>query len=187
MAIWDDHEVEDNYAGSLPGDAALDRRGVPFPEPPAERLRRVLRAHAADPRARRPQPHLRLDAPRGQRGALPARRAPVPRRPALRRRDARVLRRGRRAAAFLGDAQKQWLKDALVRSTATWKLIGNQVMIMAFDVTAARNVVTVDSWDGYGAERADLANFIGGANPTGARSRTSRSSRATSTRSSPAG
>ena len=31
VAIWDDHEVEDNYAGTLPGGAATHRR-VPFLE-----------------------------------------------------------------------------------------------------------------------------------------------------------
>src|SRR3954469_12501884 len=31
VAIWDDHEIEDNYAGKLPGGAATHRR-VPFPE-----------------------------------------------------------------------------------------------------------------------------------------------------------
>jgi alkaline phosphatase D len=167
MAIWDDHEVEDNYAGNLP---ATPRSTAAACRSPSRQQSAYAAFFEHMPRIRVPgdpnriygsmrlgasaelflldERQYRADQPCDDATLAFCAEADAPR-------------------AFLGDAQKQWLKDALVRSTATWKLIGNQVMIMAFDVTAARNVVTVDSWDGYGAERADLANFIGGANPTG--------------------
>ncbi|CAA9504567.1 MAG: secreted alkaline phosphatase, partial [uncultured Solirubrobacteraceae bacterium] len=50
-----------------------------------QRLPGVLRAHAADPRPRGARPHVRHDPARRERGAVPARPAPVPRRPAVRR------------------------------------------------------------------------------------------------------
>ena len=46
LAIWDDHEVEDNYAGDARRRRPSDRR-VPFARARAQRLPRVLRAHAA--------------------------------------------------------------------------------------------------------------------------------------------
>ncbi|MBA2347365.1 MAG: alkaline phosphatase D family protein [Solirubrobacterales bacterium] len=166
IAIWDDHEVEDNYAGGLPGDATLDRR-IPFAD-------RQAGAYAAFfehmPRIRVPgdpnriygsmklgknaelllldERQFKSDQPCGDAALQPCAEANDPR-------------------AFLGDTQKAWFKDALVTSDAAWKLVGNQVMIMSFDVTVAQNPVTLDSWDGYGAERREIAEFIGGANPTG--------------------
>ena len=53
IAIWDDHEVEDNYAREHAGrgDRARQRKS-PFAARQRRRLPRVLRAHAAHPRAR---------------------------------------------------------------------------------------------------------------------------------------
>ncbi len=166
MAIWDDHEVEDNYAGGLPGDATRNRR-IPFAQRQAnaygaffEHMPRIR--VPGDPnriygsmRLGRNAELLLLDE-RQYKGDQPCGDAEL--QPCAEANDPR---------AFLGDAQKAWFKDALVRSDATWKLVGNQVMIMSFDVTPAQNPVTVDSWDGYGAERREIAEFIGGANPTG--------------------
>ena len=60
---------------------------------------------------------------------------------------------------YLGDEQMAWLKRRLEASKATWKLIGNQAMIMAFDVPATQPI-NVDQWDGYGADRAELMAHI---------------------------
>ena len=60
---------------------------------------------------------------------------------------------------LLGGAQKAWLKGELERSRATWKVVANQVMIMALDVPA-RTTVNPDQWDGYGAERRELLEFV---------------------------
>ena len=97
VGIWDDHEVEDNYAGSNPGEETQQVR-VPFLNRKASALPRVLRVHAvraAVRAARGGQRPVPAHAPGRQRGAVPARRAPGPRRPALRRRVLHPLRRRR--------------------------------------------------------------------------------------------
>src|SRR3712207_6883702 len=40
---------------------------------------------------------------------------------------------------FLGPQQKAWFKDALAGSKATWKIVGNQAMIMALDGPRGRS------------------------------------------------
>ena len=60
---------------------------------------------------------------------------------------------------FLGRTQLEWLKNGLRDSGATWKLVGNQLMIMAFELSQGAQV-TKDSWDGYGPERRELMTHI---------------------------
>ena len=140
-------------------------KGPPRPlrRAPRQRLPRVVRAHAA-PAASGAAEDLRLAAA-GQRRAVHPRLAPVPRRPA-------VQPDGRRAVAavpaettddpsrtLLGAEQKAWLKGALAASRARWKVIANQVMICSLDAPP-HNPLNTDSWDGYGAERAELVDHI---------------------------
>ena len=72
---------------------------------------------------------------------------------------------------MLGDTQENWLKTNLESSTATWKVIGNQVMFSEFNIGFAADndpLITsntleslfLDIWDGYPAERTSLMNFI---------------------------
>jgi alkaline phosphatase D len=67
---------------------------------------------------------------------------------------------------MLGKAQKQWWKDTMKASDATWKLWGNEVTLMRLKLTANATfmlpdlVVTGDAWDGYNAERAELMKFL---------------------------
>jgi alkaline phosphatase D len=60
---------------------------------------------------------------------------------------------------LMGAEQKAWLKGALRASKAGWKVIANQVMICSLDAPP-RNPLNTDSWDGYGAERQELVDFI---------------------------
>ena len=60
---------------------------------------------------------------------------------------------------YLGDQQLAWVKDRLKSSPATWKLVGNQLMIMPFDVAGGVQV-EVDGWNGYRAERRDLLTYV---------------------------
>jgi alkaline phosphatase D len=55
---------------------------------------------------------------------------------------------------MLGAQQLQWLKDGLLRSTATWKFILSSVSFTSL------LVYPQDRWDGYDAERYDLLRFI---------------------------
>jgi alkaline phosphatase D len=160
MAIWDDHEVEDNYAAHRQGEATLDR-DVPF----ARRRRAAYQTffeHMPRIRARRDPDRIygklrfgrnaevfllderqyRDDQPCGD--ELGTANCPE------------AFERGR---TMLGDAQRQWLKRSLKDSRATWKILGNQDMFMALD-TPAGNPINPDQWDGYKAERRELMNFV---------------------------
>lgn len=69
--------------------------------------------------------------------------------------------------SMLGAAQKQWFKDSLAGSTATWKLWGNEVPLFRFLIRQggvgallADRLMNADSWDGYNTERNELMQFI---------------------------
>ena len=163
IAIWDDHEVEDNYADGLPGGQTEDRR-IPY----AQRQRNGYRAFFE---------HM----PRIQNRTDPDRiygRIPLGGNAELLLLDQRRFRddqpcnpddsgfepcppeeRARPGRTMLGAAQKDWFKQALGASQATWKVVGNQVMMMALDVPA-RSPLNTDQWDGYEAERRELIDFI---------------------------
>jgi alkaline phosphatase D len=168
VAIWDDHEVENNYAGDVPDPpSAPEPRTVPF----AQRRRNGYDAFFEH------MPRIRVagDADRIY-GSIPLGgmaevflldqrqyRSDQPNRPdgeeclALPTCRAEADAPGR---TLLGDAQKAWLKDGLERSRAAWKVVGNQVMIMALDA-APEAPLNYDQWDGYSVERAELLDHVG--------------------------
>ncbi len=159
MAIWDDHEAEDNYAAFRPGEAA-DDRDLPFRQRRANGYKAFFEAM---PRIRdRPDPdrifgsqsfgrnvelfllderRFRDDQPCGDQIGV----ANCP----------EAFEKGR---TMLGDEQRRWFKRALERSSATWKIVGNQDMFMALDLPAG-NPINPDQWDGYKAERQELMGF----------------------------
>jgi len=160
MAIFDDHEVEDNWAGDEPGEATLDRRvafltrrrnallayreWMPFgrvacPEP--NRFYRSLRLGANAELLLLDTRQYRDDQPCNDRAFVPCPEAGEP---------------GR---TMLGPRQLAWVKDRLASSGATWKVLANQVMLMALDLPAG-NPVNPDQWDGYAAEREELMRFV---------------------------
>jgi alkaline phosphatase D len=161
VAIWDDHEVEDNWAGELPGSATTDVR-VPF----LARRRHGFRAFfehmpmQIDPRdPTRIYDSMRLGAnvelflldERQYRSDQPCNdTALLPCDPAERNDPNRTL---------LGKRQTQWFKRALRRSDATWKAIANQVMVMSLDLPSG-NPINPDQWDGYGANRSEVLGYI---------------------------
>ena len=53
-----------------------------------------------------------------------------------------------------------WLKRGCAPRAARWKLIGNQLMIMALDTAARSRRSTRTQWDGYGVERRELLEHI---------------------------
>lgn len=63
------------------------------------------------------------------------------------------------ARSILGFDQEAWLAERLIESPAQWKLIGQQVMLAQWKVTAATIaeggglVGNTDGWDGYDASR----------------------------------
>ncbi|RTY98297.1 T9SS type A sorting domain-containing protein, partial [Flavobacterium sp. RSP49] len=52
---------------------------------------------------------------------------------------------------LLGSDQRVWMTDELIKSTAQWKIIGQQVMMAPFG--APQYGINEDQWDGYPAER----------------------------------
>jgi alkaline phosphatase D len=121
-AIWDDHEVADDY---LPGDplapigrkAFLDYWPIGRPVSDPERIYRSVRWGSA-------VELLLLDA--------------------------RQYRDPNRTT-MLGKPQREWLFDALARSTATFKFIATTVPMAGGGS---------DRWDGYPKERKELLDFI---------------------------
>ena len=68
---------------------------------------------------------------------------------------------------MLGAAQKQWWKDTMKASDATWKVWGNEVPMMRFlikqqSVTTlvADRIMDGDAWDGYPTERNELLTYL---------------------------
>ena len=58
------------------------------------------------------------------------------------------------ARTFLGPVQKQLFKDTLLASTAKFKFVINELPIQQFFA------LPYDRWEGYGAERNEILNFI---------------------------
>ena len=166
IPIWDDHEVEDNYAGSGPDSASTDPankendnsypRRVPF----SVRQRAGYQAFSEYMAWAGASP---LDTKIWQRIPLGANaslfltderryRTPQPCKDQL---AAPCPDASSASATMLGTTQKAWLKDALVSEKATWKLWANELMLMALD-SAPTVPLNMDQWDGYAAERAEI-------------------------------
>ena len=68
------------------------------------------------------------------------------------------------AATFLGHRQEKWLLRGLKRSHATWNVLAQQVMMLRGDLSAAFGssvpVFNMDAWDGYQAQRGRILNFL---------------------------
>ena len=166
IAIWDDHESENNNAGAnespstTPGQTnnGFPRR-VPYLERRANGYKAFFNFH---PRIRfkgerdRIYEDYRLGKlvdliltderqyrdiqPCGDGIVIPCPEADDPR-------------------GLLGAAQKDWWKRTLHASPANWKVWGNQVMLMNFEINDTTDAI-VDEWDGYKAERRELMNHI---------------------------
>jgi alkaline phosphatase D len=174
FSIWDDHEVENNYAGDEPDSADTDPKqgdGVPRRVSFPQRRRNAYQAFfEAMPRmqmkgdANRIYGSIRLGKmaelyltdSRQYRSEQPCddvqiQACPADQEPGL---------------TMLGATQKAWLKKAVPASTARWNLLTSETMMMALDSTAAApgvpgNSVNQDQWDGYAAERTEiLTSFL---------------------------
>lgn len=159
ISIWDDHEVQDNYAGGAPG-GGLDpakrysqrRRAAAYraffehmpllaPRRDRTRIYRSLRFGKAVELLMLDERQYRADQPCGDRAAGPD----CPERHGTR--------------PFLGDRQLAFAKQRLQASDATWKVMGNGVPIMPVKVGPSA-YQTFDLWHGYLAEREALLSHI---------------------------
>jgi alkaline phosphatase D len=155
VSIWDDHEVQDNYAGGAPGgglDAAKrfsDRRRAAatqaffehMPLRVPKGLYRSLRFGRTVELIMLDERRYRADQPCGDVAGgpdCPERHQPRP---------------------FLGDAQMAFVKERLAASDAAWKVIGNEVPIMPVKI-GANAYGGFDTWQGYVADREQLLSHI---------------------------
>ena len=155
VVTWDDHEVENNYAGLIPQvlaeapafaarraaayQAWWEHQPVRLPPPMGPDLRiyravdwgRLARFHVLDSR------QYRSDQPCGTN-------------------DIGTTCDDRTAAerTLLGAEQEAWLGRSLRTSTATWDVLANQVVATSMPLAGA--IYNLDQWDGYAAARSRL-------------------------------
>lgn len=161
FVTWDDHEVENNYAGLVPqdaGDSALfaerrrqayqawwEHQPVDLPAPADDDFTiyrgatwgTLLDLAVLDGRQYRSDqacgdPDLSLDPP--------------------------CAETFDEARTMLGDEQEQWLLDRLATGTATWRAIAQQTVFG--DVTLGGAVLNYDQWDGYPADRNRIVSAL---------------------------
>ncbi|MEU9134856.1 alkaline phosphatase D family protein [Streptomyces sp. NPDC048404] len=164
VVTFDDHEVDNDFAGEIPQDpdkqthdaftarltAAYQAyyehmpvRATAIPDGPHIRMYRRLdfgrlaRLNVLDTR------QFRSDQATGQEGAQD---------PAL---------------TMLGAAQKDWLLHGMHHSPARWNLVASQIMMAETDLQVGEGKLWYyDAWDGYQAERnALMREFAGIRNP----------------------
>ena len=154
LAVWDDHEVDNNYAGDIP-------------EKPAETPTFLERRAAAYRAYYENMPLRRSSVPNGPDLDL-YRRVQWGRLANLHMLDTRQYRSDQACGdgykdcpdaadpsrSLPGMEQEKWLLDGFRRSQARWDLLGQQVFFGRRDNDAtARTTVSMDAWDGYPASR----------------------------------
>ncbi|MBA2349591.1 MAG: alkaline phosphatase D family protein [Solirubrobacterales bacterium] len=148
VAIWDDHEAENDYAGENSGDI-VDRR-IPF----AARRRNGYEAFFQyHPVARDWQDRSRIYRSVNLGGAEVFLTDQRQYRDKLACEPVTPCPQGSRPGrSILGREQRDWLVDALRRSQAPWKLLGSSVMFAGLDLPPGVQL-NADQWDGYADER----------------------------------
>jgi len=161
ICTWDDHEVQDNYAG------LVSRTNAPIED------FTVRRASAY--RAYWEHMPLRTPAPQGP-DYLLYRRLTFGRLAEVNVLDTRQYRadqadgdlwkpdnpeRNDPARPFAGAQQRRWLLDGMRRSRATWNLLANQVVMSRMDLDASGTATyNMDAWDGYTAEQRSVLDGL---------------------------
>lgn len=165
VVTWDDHEFENNYANDI-----SERTGVD----PAEFLEQRANAYQAYYEA---MPLRSQSVPRGPHMKL-YRTIPYGRLATFQVLDTRQYRTDQPNGdglselnddalnpknTILGATQANWLKRALLRSTGTWNVLAQQVMMgMARQSwrQGEKARYAMDQWPGYAAERMRLVRFL---------------------------
>ncbi|MDQ3569109.1 MAG: alkaline phosphatase D family protein [Actinomycetota bacterium] len=160
VATFDDHEVDNNWAGDIPQDNTanfLELRANAFqayyehlplrtaskPQGPDIALYRRLtfgdlaEFNVLDTRQyRSDQADGRFIAPRDPDSLAPSQ-------------------------TMTGEEQQRWLFDNLDRSTARWNILAQQTIVAQYDYDTGEGVsINHDQWDGYVAARKDLLGFL---------------------------
>lgn len=165
VVTWDDHEVDNNYAG----DIAEDLR-VKVPELLARRANAYQAYYEHMPLRRRCVPagpdmllyrrirygllsefsvldtrQYRSDQPNGD-GRKPQTGAAI---------DPKTT--------MLGDAQERWLTRGLIQSPCRWNVLAQQVMMARVNLSlspGAEPTFSMDQWPGYEAQRRRILDFF---------------------------
>lgn len=169
VVTWDDHEVENNYAGSISEDVTfepakfLDRRArayqayyehmplrrVQFPQGPNMQLYRRLDFGRLAQFAVLDTRQYRTDQPCGDDNKPPCKEVYDPQ------------------ATLLGDAQEQWLYAGLKASPATWNILAQQVMMARVDrLPGPISAYSMDQWPGYEVNRQRVLKFFAEEKPS---------------------
>jgi alkaline phosphatase D len=168
LSVWDDHEVEDNYADGQPSSHQNDPsetqlknypRRVPF-------LQREANGHRAFfnymPRSRFKGDRERIfeeyrlgklvdilvTDERQYRDRQPCNDAQLT-----------PCADGDAPRTMLGARQLEWFKSRLVGAPTTWRVWATELMVMATRL-APGVPAQVDAWDGYGYERKQILDHI---------------------------
>jgi alkaline phosphatase D len=161
ISIWDDHEVQDNYAGGAGPTGGLApelkytqaRKAAGYRAffesmptygakgPRSNRIYRALRFGRTVDLVLLDQRQYRADQPCGDAQIGP------------------VCDDINDPRAFLGRKQMGFVKKRLADSDAAWKVIANQVMVMPTIYPDGR-YIGFDSWQGYPSERRELLQHI---------------------------
>lgn len=171
IAIWDDHEVHDDYSGiwsktaGVPPHVFLERRAAAYRAfREAMPIRRTSRG-ASSPLYR----HIRFgklaeffmldgrqyrsrqpcsDGEAGGKGKIVT--------------DALCADRLDPSRTFLGFEQERWLYDGLARASARWTLLGQNLVLAGLRIGNGRAAPQywTDSWDGFPAARSRLTETL---------------------------
>jgi alkaline phosphatase D len=163
VVVWDDHEVENNYADSIAEDAGVD---------PVDFLLRRANAYQA---YYENMPLRRRSLPRGPNLQL-YRKFAFGRLAEFFALDTRQYRTDQpngdgkkplNAAAkspknsLLGSTQRNWLEGALLASTGAWNVLAQQVMMGVTDQQPGdEELFPMDVWAGCVHERNQLMRFV---------------------------
>ncbi|MEQ8233228.1 MAG: alkaline phosphatase D family protein [Gammaproteobacteria bacterium] len=167
VVTYDDHEVDNNYAGLVPEDdqdaaAFLARRTAAYKVyRETMPLRRRVRLRAGELSLYRRLRYGNL----AQFLVLDSRqyRSDQPCADGL-----QILQQCPQIldadATMLGAEQEAWMFERLAASRATWNVLAQQVMMMRWDLGAVTgapvNMFNVDAWDGYQVSRDRVMRFL---------------------------
>ena len=159
LVVFDDHEVDNNWAGDNPAN-------------PADASRFRARRAAAFKAYYENMPLRRASIPVGPDMKI-YRRLPWGQLANFHMLDTRQFRDDQACSdgfkdcppaddpsrSLTGGPQEQWLANGFANSRSTWDVIGQQVFFSRRDTTATPdNTVSMDAWDGYSASRARVTN-----------------------------
>jgi alkaline phosphatase D len=156
VVLWDDHEVQNNYAGKpanggLPADEEYTRKrraagykaffeSMPVSPKGSSRIYRSTRFGKNVELFVMDQRQYRDDQPCNDAVAPACADWDQPR-------------------DFLGRTQMDWIKSGLKASQANWKIMANELMVMPAKVLGD-SYFTFDNWQGYPREREELLGHI---------------------------